>query len=180
MDVNSCSRVTVQCHCLSEANTSIFRNRSLSSFQATSSDLNWKVEQVSCTIFYSATASTSLLSSSPSAFFFLKLICFASTLWRLSCFRSRKCIPQGTPFPLTSKLHLYPVGQTASFVPFPWSGNKKWINNFYELHTMKIWYNVPISPPNFTINASNVSVRETPCKKSFGILASYWTPPKIK
>ena len=59
MDVNSCSRVTVQCHCLSEANTSIFRNRSLSSFQATSSDLNWKVEQVSCTIFYSATASVS-------------------------------------------------------------------------------------------------------------------------
>ena len=55
MDVNSCSRVTVQCHCLSEANTSIFRNRSLSSFQATSSDLNWKVKQVSCTIFYSAT-----------------------------------------------------------------------------------------------------------------------------
>ena len=24
------------------------------------------------------------------------------------------------------------------------------------------------------------SVREAPCKKSFGILASYWTPPKIK
>ena len=132
MDVNSCSRVTVQCHCLSEANTSIFRNRSLSSFQATSSDLNWKVEQVSCTIFYSATASTSLLSSSPSAFFFLKLICFASTLWRLSCFRSRKCIPQGTPFPLTSKLHLYPVGQTASFVPFPWSGVRAPLCHFWK------------------------------------------------
>ena len=40
--------------------------------------------------------------------------------------------------------------------------------------------NVPILPPNFTINASNVGVREAPCKKSFGILASYWTPPKIK
>ena len=26
----------------------------------------------------------------------------------------------------------------------------------------------------------NVGVREAPCKKSFGILASYWTPPKIK
>ena len=24
----------------------------------------------------------------------------------------------------------------------------------------------------------NVGVREAPCKKSFGILASYWTPPK--
>ena len=158
MDVNSCSRVTVQCHCLSEANTSIFRNRSLSSFQATSSDLNWKVKQVSCTIFYSATASTSLLSSSPSAFFFLKLICFASTLWRLSCFRSRKCIPQGTPFPLTSKLHLYPVGQTASFVPLPW--------------------NICSSP--HVKCCINVGFREAPCKKSFGILASYWTPPKIK
>lgn len=45
---------------------------------------------------------------------------------------------------------------------------------------LSIWYNVPILPPNFTINASNVGVREAPCKKSFGILASYWTPPKIK
>ena len=26
----------------------------------------------------------------------------------------------------------------------------------------------------------NVGFREAPCKKSFGILASYWTPPKIK
>ena len=26
----------------------------------------------------------------------------------------------------------------------------------------------------------NVGVREAPCKKSSGILASYWTPPKIK
>ena len=26
----------------------------------------------------------------------------------------------------------------------------------------------------------NVGIREAPCKKSFGILASYWTPPKIK
>ena len=161
MDVNSCSRVTVQCHCLSEANTSIFRNRSLSSFQATSSDLNWKVEQVSCTIFYSATASTSLLSSSPSAFFFLKLICFASTLWRLSCFRSRKCIPQGTPFPLTSKLHLYPVGQTASFVPFPWSGNKKWINNFYELHTMT---NVSFCVNSWTVAESSTRIPSAPSK----------------
>ena len=161
MDVNSCSRVTVQCHCLSEANTSIFRNRSLSSFQATSSDLNWKVEQVSCTIFYSATASTSLLSSSPSGFFFLKLICFASTLWRLSCFRSRKCIPQGTPFPLTSKLHLYPVGQTASFVPFPWSGNKKWINNFYELHTMT---NVSFCVNSWTVAESSTRIPSAPSK----------------
>ena len=46
------------------------------------------------------------------------------------------------------------------------------------LQGVKIWYNVPILPPNFTINASNVGVREAPCKKSFGILASYWTPQK--
>ena len=45
---------------------------------------------------------------------------------------------------------------------------------------LSIWYNVPILPPNFTINASNVGVRKAPCKKSFGILASNWTPPKIK
>merc|ERR1712173_289451 len=25
----------------------------------------------------------------------------------------------------------------------------------------------------------NVGFREAPCKKSFGILASYWTPPNI-
>ena len=42
---------------------------------------------------------------------------------------------------------------------------------------LSIWYNVPISPPKCCIN---VGVREAPCKKSFGILASYWTPPKIQ
>ena len=30
------------------------------------------------------------------------------------------------------------------------------------------------------VGSINVGVREAPCKKSFGILASYWTPPKIK
>ena len=35
----------------------------------------------------------------------------------------------------------------------------------------------PRGPKNGSIN---VGVREAPCKKSFGILASYWTPPKIK
>ena len=32
----------------------------------------------------------------------------------------------------------------------------------------------------YVVCCINVGVREAPCKKSFGILASYWTPPKIK
>ena len=45
------------------------------------------------------------------------------------------------------------------------------------LSIKRIW-NI-CSSPNLKC-CINVGVREAPCKKSFGILASYWTPPKIK
>ena len=58
-------------------------------------------------------------SSPPAAVTFL-FMWPVSFLWAVSSFLNWKWLPQTTPSSI-SKLHLYPVGQTASFVPSPWS-----------------------------------------------------------